>query len=79
MNRRGFLRDLGFAACAPAIVRVASIMPVRSLADLNGEIIYPLYGRSPGMVALADVRELKMLIASLQTPPIQWFKLRAPT
>jgi hypothetical protein len=33
-TRRGFIRALGFVACAPAIVRVASLMPVRSYDDV---------------------------------------------
>jgi hypothetical protein len=61
-SRRGFLTSLtGFVACAPAIVRVESLMklPVRA--------IYPAYGRSLGMAALADVRELqeRAFIASM--------------
>lgn len=35
-TRRGLLTGLvGFVACAPAIVRVASIMPVRAFAEVE--------------------------------------------
>lgn len=42
VGRRGFLRDCAALFAAPAIVRVASIMPVRQIAFLNTDVLYPL-------------------------------------
>ena len=43
-HKRGFLKGLGLLIAAPAIVRVSSIMPVRSHLDLNGRSTYVTYG-----------------------------------
>jgi hypothetical protein len=56
LARRSFLIGLGSAFAAPAIVRAASLMPVKAIADLD------VYGRSPAMDALAEIRELDRLI-----------------
>lgn len=50
--RRSFLAGLGSLLAAPAIVRVASIMPVKALQA------YPAYGRSPAMDMLPELRAL---------------------
>lgn len=71
-NRRGFLTGLiSFAATAPAIVRAASLMPVK--ADRLVLLPYwefgqlgEVYGRSPMMDALPDsefINSLKYRIA----------------
>ncbi len=55
-SRRRFLRGAATLLAAPALVRVASIMPVRvlpaSLAPLE-------YGRSPMMEMLPDIQRLQ--------------------
>lgn len=56
-TRRGFISGLGALIAAPAIVRVASIMPVsaRGLALVRTSIpigAWRLFGRSPMMDAL---------------------------
>ena len=58
-SRRAFLVGLSSSViAAPAIVRAASLMPVRG-------IILPVYGSSPAMDALPGLREL-------QAVRIQW-------
>lgn len=60
-SRRGFITGLiAFAATAPAIVRAANIMPVKSV-DFDFWEFGPymqVYGRSPAMDALPSLREL---------------------
>lgn len=46
-TRRRFLLGLGVLAAAPAIVRVGSIMPVKSLPDDPVVIIKEVFGRPP--------------------------------
>lgn len=63
MNRRGFLLGLGAAAvAAPAIVRAASIMPVRAWRTkeqiINDALLAP-YGRSPMLEIARIEREIQ--------------------
>lgn len=48
ITRRGLLRGLSIAVAAPAIVRAASLMPVKALAFLDDGTFMPTY---PGSVA----------------------------
>ncbi len=58
IHRRSFLVGLGASLfAAPAIVRAASIMPVRAIEDW--ELTLPPYGRSPMMEALPTLRCLE--------------------
>lgn len=70
MNRRGFLFGAPALLAAPAIVRVASIMPVSvpRLADLmygNDEFVFrtsipnPAYGNSPAVAAIESIRQFQ--------------------
>jgi hypothetical protein len=53
MNRRGFLLGLGAGLVASrAIVRAASLMPVRGIVM----DAWPPYGASPAMLATAELR-----------------------
>ena len=54
LHRRGFITGLGALIAAPAIVRVASIMPVRSMP-----VELEVYGASPAMTALKDLEFLE--------------------
>lgn len=72
-SRRGFITGLiAFAATAPAIVRAANIMSVKSVEDLAfwqfGDNL-EVYGRSPMMDALPD------LMIFMNPPQYKWFKL----
>lgn len=61
-SRRNFLFGVGASIItAPAIVRVASLMPVKALP--------PPYGRSPAMAVLPDLAELKMRIVNMIANP----------
>lgn len=61
MNRRSFLTGIATTIiAAPAIVRAASLMPVRaSLWAAPADLILPLYGRSPAMVSLDILRGIE--------------------
>ena len=49
LERRKFLAGLGFIACAPAIVRASSLMPVRSWGELHaGDPILTVDTAVPG-------------------------------
>jgi len=55
-SRRGFITGLVSLVAAPAIVRVASIMPVKAMpAELE------VYGVSPSMMALELMKELEAI------------------
>lgn len=51
LNRRGLITGLVSFVAAPAIVRAASLMPVKAIT--LDEL--PLYGFSPGMAASLDM------------------------
>ena|ERR1017187_2943521 len=53
IGRRGFLIGMGALIAAPAIVRVTSIMPVRSMAM---DEALDVYGRSPALEAIAELQ-----------------------
>ena len=55
LSRRGFIGGLGALIAAPAIVRAASLMPVRG-------IVMDVYGRSPAMDALSAIRDMNVLL-----------------
>lgn len=61
-SRRGFLIGLGALVAAPAVVRAASLMPVRG-------IIMDIYGQSPIMSVLEDIKFLNIRRTIWQT---QW-------
>lgn len=66
--RRRFLAGLGALIAAPAIVRVASIMPVKTP---------PLvYGRSPAMSALGDMRALQAMMSQRIPWTFKWDEIR---
>lgn len=51
MNRRGFITGLASLVAAPAIVKAASLMPVR------GIVMAADYGYSPAMYAIGSLVE----------------------
>lgn len=63
MNRRSFLTGIATTIiAAPAIVRAASLMPVRAFAGRFEPLPFinlPLYGRSPAMDALDTLRGIE--------------------
>jgi hypothetical protein len=60
-SRRGFITGLVLLVAAPAIVRVASIMPVKVMpAELT------VYGESPGMAAIRMIEELAAIHERIQ-------------
>lgn len=77
-SRRGFLVGLAALIAAPAIVRVTSIMPVRSIVlarhPLYDSDAYQVdrlafYGRSPCMDALPTLQEIQdRLVRALAVP-----------
>ncbi len=73
-SRRGFITGLVAFVAAPAIVRVANIMPVRSVKDLAfwqfGDNL-EVYGRSPMMDALPSLKEILFLRDSYLNVPIR--------
>ena len=73
IGRRGFLIGIGALIAAPAIVRVTSIMPVRSIAlDEALEV----YGWSPAMEAIASLRYIAVLTGDmLRAPEFKFVKL----
>jgi len=65
LSRRGLIRGLGVSLiAAPAIVRAASLMPVKAMPQAtwrqvhDGSLLLDAYGRSPAMDALADMEEI---------------------
>ena len=56
IGRRGFLIGMSALIAAPAIVRVTSIMPVRSMWLEDDALV--VYGRSPAMEAIAELQYL---------------------
>lgn len=58
IERRKFLAGLGAMFAAPAIVRAASLMPVRGL-------VMDAYGRSPAMLSLHDMRLLAFRVGDI--------------
>src|SRR4051812_3637220 len=70
LNRRGFLTGMGSLLAAPAIVRAASLMPIRAIEvpgwpmppedwmpfDLRPGAVNSVYGQSPAMLIMPDLR-----------------------
>lgn len=69
MNRRGFLRGLGSLIAAPAIVQASSLMPVRGII-MPTELL-TVYGASPAMIALPDLRQLQMMLVERIINPVR--------
>lgn len=69
-SRRQFLTGLSTLIAAPAIIKVAGIMPVKAMEPTIVRIGLPhatwrelhVYGRSPAMEVLADLREVNALL-----------------
>ncbi len=62
-SRRKFLTGMSALIAAPAIVRVASIMPVRGYVLRTNVIPVEFYGRSPARDALPGLREIQEMMA----------------
>lgn len=59
-TRRGFITGLATLIAAPAIVRVASLMPVRGVVmDVGPVGMLEVYGRSPGMEMAAMLDDIE--------------------
>ena len=60
IGRRSFITGLVSLVAAPAIVRAASLMPVKSVSLRSvitpSEVNIDLYGRGPMMLALPELR-----------------------
>lgn len=73
-TRRGLLLGLtGFVACAPAIVRVSSLMPVRSWAE--GDLQIMVIFHDDCTKAFARIIA-KAALPMLTTPQVKWSCLR---
>lgn len=71
MNRRTFLRALGFVAVAPAIVRVASIMPVRAVPEMELQWVCDIVKDMPDGTQMLTFRS----IMARKCSPIEWAPL----
>jgi Bacteriophage head to tail connecting protein len=82
-SRRNFITGLVSFVAAPAIVRAANIMPVKSV-DLPNGILWEVtqdgmvYGRSPMMDVLPSVRELNSMRSSFLVAADEWAKSVLP-
>ena len=81
IGRRGFLIGMGALIAAPAIVRVTSIMPVKSYRNVPIFEVDDLvvYGRSPAMLAIADLEYVNGLIKEAFEVPFRFLPSPFPT
>lgn len=56
ITRRGFIIGLAELVAAPAVVKIESLMRLRSTPQLIVPEFLPVYGRSPVMSVLEDIR-----------------------